>query len=254
MKSVDYETRAGSYAEHRRPHPSVLRSLAGSIDSSSRVLEVGCGTGNYIDWLGSSLGCKCSAVDPSPAMLAQLRRRGTPIRAQLGRAEALDFPDAWFDVVFSVDVIHHVVDRDQAYREAHRVLVPGGLVCTVTDSEWIIRNRPQSAFFPETIPIELARYPSIDSIKSSMAEAGFIFLREDLAEDAYELTDSGPYRAKVFSSLLYLDELAYREGLARLEATLSRGPIPCVSRYVLLWGRKPLSADRVVDGVAGEHR
>jgi SAM-dependent methyltransferase len=176
-------------------------------------------------------------------MLEKLRQRSTPIRAQLGRAEAIAFPEEWFDLVFSVDVIHHVVDRDMAYREAHRVLMPGGLVCTVTDSERIIRNRPQSMFFPETIPIELARYPSIDSLKSSMTRAGFDVVREDLAEDPYELTDAAPYREKVFSSLLYLDDRTFEEGLARLEARLAEGPLHCVSRYTLLWGRKAISPD-----------
>src|SRR3712207_7697189 len=41
-----------------------------------------------------------------------------------GRAEGLPVPDASFDLVYSVDVIHHVGDRPAAFREAARVLRP----------------------------------------------------------------------------------------------------------------------------------
>ena len=59
-----------------------------------------------------------------------------------------------------MDVIHHVVDRAAYYREAYRVLKPGGQVCTVTDSPWIIRHRqPLSEYFPETMPVETGPLP-----------------------------------------------------------------------------------------------
>ena len=47
---VNYETIAKEYARHRQINPEVLRSLieTTSISSSSNILEVGCGTGNYI--------------------------------------------------------------------------------------------------------------------------------------------------------------------------------------------------------------
>ena len=42
-----------------------------------------------------------------------------------------------------------------------------------------------------------------------------------------------------FSSLLLIDEDAFARGMARLEADLARGPIPCVSPYTLIWGTLP---------------
>jgi SAM-dependent methyltransferase len=204
------------------------------------VLEVGCGTGNYLGAIRESTGCEAFGVDPSPEMLAQLRARALPVRVREGHAEQLDFPAGTFDLVYSVDVIHHVVDRETAYREAARALRPGGVVCTVTDSEWIIRHRtPQSVYFPETIAVELARYPSIEALRSMMVKAGFESPSEEVVEHSYELTDAVAYREKVFSSLLYISDEAFSRGLAKLEADLLRGPVPCTSRYLLLRGNAP---------------
>ncbi|MFN8473594.1 MAG: methyltransferase domain-containing protein [Anaerolineae bacterium] len=238
---LDYNDLAAEYARHRRVHPGVLRALitAAGLTATSRVLEVGCGTGNYTIALTEATGCACQGIDPSAEMLARLGARAPAIPARVGLAEQLDFPAATFDLVFSVDVIHHVADRAAAYAEAHRVLRPGGMVCTVTDSEDIIRRRePLSVYFPESTQVELRRYPSIAVLADLMRLAGFGAVREERVEFAYELTDATPYRDKAFSSLHLIPADAFQRGLARMERDLQVGPIACVSRYLLLWGVK----------------
>jgi SAM-dependent methyltransferase len=239
VKSTDYSGLADQYAAHRRTHPAVLARLTAALDSASRVLELGCGTGNYATAIHGIVGCDCVGVDPSPQMLAKLQERSSSVRAIEGRAELLELPAGEFDLVYSVDVVHHVRDRNAAFREAFRVLAEGGRSCTVTDSEWMIRHRePQSVYFPETVDVEIARYPRIDVLREEMVRAGFDSLHEDVAEYAYVITDSVAYREKVFSSLLYISDEAFERGLNRLEADLAHGPIRCISRYLLLWGTK----------------
>lgn len=148
---LDYDKLAAEYARHRQLHPQVLRSLLArsGIDATSKILEVGCGTGNYVIALQEAAGCTARGIDPSAEMLAKASGRGAPVILARGRAEELAFSDGFFDLVFSVDVIHHVGDRPAYFREARRILKPGGRICTVTDSEWIIRHRqPLSAYFP----------------------------------------------------------------------------------------------------------
>src|SRR5687768_17422830 len=147
MPRIDYATLAADYARHRRLHPGVLQRLVeeSGVDAGSRVLEVGCGTGNYLLALRALTGCAAWGLDPAPAMLANARVRvgAEGVDWREGHAEALPFAPSTFDLIFAVDVIHHVEDRSAFFRQAVRALVPGGRLCLATDSaEDIARRRP----------------------------------------------------------------------------------------------------------------
>jgi ubiquinone/menaquinone biosynthesis C-methylase UbiE len=238
---LDYDLLAKEYARHRQVHPDVLKKLlsTGQITQASKVLEIGCGTGNYSHAIYAAANCMCWGIDPSEKMLAAAQERGDDIIYQKSRAERLDFPPDFFDLVFSVDVIHHVSNRAAACQHAHHVLRPGGRTCTVTDSEDIIRRRePHSVYFPETIPVELKRYPPISDLTAMMKAAGFQDIHEELVEFPYMLTSSEAFRRKTYSSLHLISEEAFQRGLERMEADLANGPIQCAARYVLVWGTK----------------
>ena len=237
-----YQEIAPDYARHRRIHPEVFRHLImdGHIQGDSRVLEVGCGTGNYICSLGESAGCRGWGIDPSEQMLGQATGRSSKIQFSSGHAENLAFPGESFDLTFSVDVVHHIADRKQALSEAMRVLRPKGRLCIVTDSAEILRTRqPQSIYFPQTVEVELSRYPAIDLLRTELIAAGFADIAETVVEFSTVLPDLEPYRAKVFSSLRLISEEAFASGMARLERDFQQSPIPWVSRYLMLWGTKP---------------
>jgi len=239
---IDYNRIASEYSQHRRVHPGVLAGLIrlGAIDGNSKVLEVGCGTGNYAVALRTLVGCMVWAIDPSQEMLSKAKERSGEINLMLGAAEKLDFPHCFFDLVFSVDVIHHLSSQLDFFKEAYRVLNNSRKICTVTDSEWIIRHRePLSVYFPETVEIELKRYPRIVELMRIMKQLGFGEIEETMVEFPYELHDTEAYRDRAFSSLHLVSKEAFERGIERMEQDLQHGPIKCVSRYSLLWGTKP---------------
>ncbi len=242
---LNYDRLASEYARHRCIHPGVLRALLerGGVLSGAGVLEVGCGTGNYVTALHEATRCRAWGLDPSGQMLARAREQARGVALTVGRAEALGFIKGAFDLLFSVDVIHHVTDRERYFREAFRVLAAGGRICTVTDSEEIIRNRePLSNYFPQTVPVELKRYPRIAALREMMSAAGFTALSEQVVEFTADLIDVRMYRDRAFSSLHLISEEAFRRGLARLERDLAEGSVRRVARYLLLWGTKGASS------------
>jgi len=238
---IDYDRIASEYDRHRRVNPEVLRRLTAGLGPTAKVLEVGCGTGNYLIAIRELVGCSCWGIDPSMEMLAQARARSGQVQLLQGKAEQLAFPDGQFDFVFSVNVIHHVGDRGRSFREAWRMLRHGGRTCAATDSEQDIRRRrPLAVYFPETVEVDLARYPRIQELRAGMQEAGFAHVAEEMVEFAYEIRDIGSFRDKAFSCLRLIPDEAFRRGIERMEKDLLTGPIVGVSRYTLVWGVKPL--------------
>jgi ubiquinone/menaquinone biosynthesis C-methylase UbiE len=232
---------ASNYAKMRRVHRPLLAALISGpgVNAASKVLELGCGTGNYICAIQSQTGCSAWGIDPSREMLSQAGAQGPGIIWKCAAAENTGLTGVQFDFIFSVDAIHHFQDRTRAFSEIDRLISDKGTVCIATDSEEIIRNRkPLSTYWPETIEIELARYPRIDTLNVELRRAGLHNLRHEEVSTTGWLRDLPPYRAKVFSTLRLLSEDAYERGLRRLEADFAKGPILFVSRYLLLWAKR----------------
>lgn len=94
-----------------------------------KVLEIGCGAG--VDLMQfARAGARVSARDLTENAVeltkANLAREGYSGDIKQGNAEALDFPDDTFDVVYSHGVLHHTVDTEKSIAEVRRVLKPGG--------------------------------------------------------------------------------------------------------------------------------
>jgi SAM-dependent methyltransferase len=99
----------------------------GALGPGRRALEVGCGTGVFLERVARS-GASVHAVDLSADLLEQAQRRVARlpnVRLARGNAEALPFRDASFDAVYGSSILHHL-HLEAALAEAHRVLRPGG--------------------------------------------------------------------------------------------------------------------------------
>lgn len=100
--------------------------------ADSRVLDIGAGYGGSARYLAHRYGCQVVALNLSEVENA--RHREMNARAGLdhlievvdGSFEAIPYPDAHFDLVWSQDAILHSGDRSGVLREVDRVLRPGG--------------------------------------------------------------------------------------------------------------------------------
>jgi SAM-dependent methyltransferase len=102
-----------------------------------RILDVGGGPGAHARWLAQA-GHEVVVVDPVPRHVeaaAALAADGLAVSAQLGDARALPHEDGSFDAVLLMGPLYHLTaraDRLRAWREARRVVKPGGLVIAAT--------------------------------------------------------------------------------------------------------------------------
>lgn len=94
-----------------------------------RALELGCGTGIFLERVARS-GARIVGIDLSPDLLARARLRlagAACVHLVRGNAEQTPYPDGSFDAVYGSSILHHL-DLGAALKEAFRVLRPSGRV------------------------------------------------------------------------------------------------------------------------------
>jgi len=112
--------------------------------AGQRLLDVGCGLGNDLSRFARG-GARVTGVDLSARAIelarANFAQRGLTGEFRVMDGEALEFPDASFDVVYCHTVLHFTPHPDRMVREVHRVLKPGGqaILMTVNRNSWLFR-------------------------------------------------------------------------------------------------------------------
>jgi ubiquinone/menaquinone biosynthesis C-methylase UbiE len=226
------------------------------------VLETAAGTGIVTQALAARLppAVEIVATDLNQAMLDFAATKPGLARAKLRQADALALPfeDRSFDAVVCQFGVMFFPDRVQGYREAHRVLRPGGrAVIAIWDS---LAHNPMTrcvtdalaAHFPTDPPRFMARTPHghFDQkiIRTELGEAGFGSVTIDVVtlpsrapshrDPAIALCQGTPMRAEIEARApqgLAAATDAAAEALAR---EYGEGPIEAPMQALLIVARK----------------
>ncbi len=122
-----FATPAGAFALGREMR-LLERMAAGWPRRGQRLLEIGCGTGIFLEALHQA-GFDVTGLDASPAMLEAARTRlGSLADLHLGDAEHLPFDDNEYDFAVLLTVLEFCPDPGLALREAARVARKGLII------------------------------------------------------------------------------------------------------------------------------
>jgi SAM-dependent methyltransferase len=136
--------------DSERQDLQVVRSLV-LAHPGSRVLDVGCGTGDFLASLPATVSK--FGIEPAAEAGSEARRRGSCIARSFEELPA----DARFDVITIIDVIEHVTDPALFLDQAYARLAAGGLIVISTGDPhnrlWrdVFRSRFWYSSFPEHI-------------------------------------------------------------------------------------------------------
>lgn len=154
------------------------------FNSETSVLEFGCGTGGTAI-AHSPYVKRVHAIDVSEKMLKFARDQAMQknidnVTFEKASIESFSSPDATFDVVLGLSILHLVEDRDAVLEKVFRSLKPGGVFISSTAC-----MGDNLAFFKYIVPVgrALGLFPVIKvfeeaQLVSEMRSAGFTVLQQ----------------------------------------------------------------------------
>ena len=117
-------------------HRSVIRAnevLAemGNIQNCARIIDAGCGLGHSTLWLAEHFDARVTGITIVPKQVETMKKF-----IEKNKINNVDFTEASYfnmpfednsvDVVWAIEAVCHAKDKSQFYKEAYRVLKPGG--------------------------------------------------------------------------------------------------------------------------------
>ena len=175
----------------------------GKIGRGTRVCDIGCGYGATARMLAAQYGAEVTGVTVSPAQFRYAETRAAPgVSIMLGDWLRNPLEDASFDVAIAIESSEHMPDLEEFFRQASRVLRPGGrlVVCT-----WLAH--PQASATQRRLLLEpacregrMARIGLLAEYRRLFEATGFAVEREEDVSKAVKRT--WPVCARRFAARL----------------------------------------------------
>ncbi|WDV44883.1 methyltransferase domain-containing protein [Clostridiaceae bacterium M8S5] len=165
MIVYNYDEISKVYDDVRDGDYEIIKEMlrCSDLQVGDNILEIGCGTGNYIKMMPECFNLY--GIDQSTGMLLKAKEKCNNVAFTAGDAIRLeDYKDNQFDLIYMVDVIHHIKEEEIFFNNIYRILKDNGRLYIFTDSHEHIKNRLTTKYFPKTLKYELNRYQSFDEL------------------------------------------------------------------------------------------
>jgi ubiquinone/menaquinone biosynthesis C-methylase UbiE len=174
-----------------------------------KLLDIACASGHDLMYYRNVLGCNVYGVDASDAEVQLAHNRlQDEARVKVGFSYALPFEDASFDIVVSKYAPQNFEDIAAFYKEAERVLKPGGyfLILTTHPMRHFLEktHKPRDYFkkevvtswiYEHTLPLQEVSHTMNDYFSSFFFEKFTLekYLEETDAKGGIEWIDNETY-------------------------------------------------------------
>jgi len=117
------------------------------LDDTKKVADLGCGVGGPLRSIASFSGADITGLTINEYQVDRAKKITEQslsgklldnIHFQQGDFTKTPFDDNTFDAIFSIEAMVHVSDRSHAYKEAYRILKPGGLFLNI---DWVMTSK-----------------------------------------------------------------------------------------------------------------
>lgn len=114
----------------------ITRVAAAQVPGDAKVLDIGCGAGNYtLQLLKRKPGADCTLIDLSQPMLNRAVQRlkestASHVETNCGDLRDVPLPSETYNIVMAAAVLHHLrddADWEQAFRKIFAATKPGGI-------------------------------------------------------------------------------------------------------------------------------
>jgi len=150
-------------------------SFIDNLNQSSKIADLGCGTGGQTMVLAENTSCEITGIDTGSDFINQFNKNAQSVNLQnrvkgiMGDMKNLPFQDEELDLIWSEGSIYNI-GFERGLKEWRRFLKPGGFIA-VTENTWFTEKRPA-----EIQEFWEKAYPEIDTIPNKihqMQNAGY---------------------------------------------------------------------------------
>jgi SAM-dependent methyltransferase len=243
---IDYSIIFETYDHHRSyAHSEIVQLIRfGEIESNSKILDLGCGTGNLSEQLLECIPVDIIGIDKSLQMLNKARKKSLQVLCGDAGHVSLPLKDNSFDLVIGAFVIHHIKNRMALIRECFRILNDGALIILTSSHRQIENLHPVlNDFFPSLVEIDKRRFPKLTELDNSFQNAGFKRIKHGeliINRIPIDMDYLDKVKSKYVSTFHLLSDDEFKAGVEKLETFIKTNKETAYREWrgTMIYGKK----------------